>query len=55
MKDGKSITQFTRQESLTGDELLLVNQIQSNGTYVSKCMRLSDIKAFIDEKKEQSN
>ena len=48
MKEGKSITQFTRQESLTGDELLLVNQIQSNGTYVSKCMRLSTLRDYIN-------
>ena len=47
MKDGKSINQFTRRESLTGDELFLVNQIQNDGTYVSKCMRLSTLRNYI--------
>ena len=52
MKEGKSITQFPRQELLTGDELFLVNQKQSNGTYVSKCMRLSTLMDYIIEQLE---
>lgn len=53
MKEGKSITQFPRQEFLTGNELFLVNQIQSNGTtYVSKCVRLSTLRDYIIEQLE---
>ena len=47
MKEGKSITQFPMQELLTGNELFLVNQKQSDGTYVSKCMRLSTLRNYI--------
>ena len=47
MKEGKSITQFPRQELLTGDERLLVNQIQSNGGYISRYMTLDALKDYI--------
>lgn len=49
MKEGKSITQFPRQELLTGDELFLVNQKQNDGTYVSRMMRLSTLRNYIIE------
>ena len=54
MKEGKSITEFSRQISLTGDELFLVNQKQDNGTYVSKSMRLSALRDYIIEQWENS-
>ena len=47
MKDGKSITQFPRQTSLTGDELFLVNQKLDDNTYVSRYMRLSTLRDYI--------
>lgn len=49
MKEGKSITQFSRQTSLTGNELFLVNQIRDNGTYVSRYMSLSELRDYIIE------
>ena len=54
MKEGKSITEFPRQTPLTGDELLLVNQKQDNGTYVSRYMRLSALRDYIIEQWENS-
>ena len=48
MKDGKSITQFTRKELLTGDELFLVNQMQSDGGYISRYMTLDALKEYIE-------
>lgn len=54
MKEGKSITQFPRQELLTGNELFLVNQIQSNGTYVSRKMSLSALRDYIIEQLENT-
>ena len=48
MKEGKSITQFPRQELLTGDELFLVNQIQSNGRgYISRYITLDALRDYI--------
>ena len=47
MKEGKSINQFPRQTSLTGDELFLVNQIQSNGGYISRYMTLDALRDYI--------
>jgi hypothetical protein len=54
MKEGKSIHQFTRQESLTGNELLLVNQKQNDGTYVSKYMTLDALRDYIVGQPENS-
>ena len=48
MKEGKSITQFPRQELLTGNEMLLVNKKMNDGTYVSKMMRLSTLRDYIN-------
>ena len=54
MKEGKSITQFSRQTSLTGDELLLVNQIRDDGTCVSRYMSLSGLRDYIIGQRENS-
>ena len=47
MKEGKSITQFPRHDILIGNELFLVNQIQSNGGYISRYMTLDALRDYI--------
>ena len=51
----KAVSEFKYSvQNPSGDELLIVNKQEGLG-YKSYKVKLSDIKAFIDEKKEQSN
>lgn len=51
----KSISELTYEmANPNGNEWLIVNKQEESG-YKSYKVKLSDIKAFIDEKKEQSN